>query len=254
MKVDLNCDLGEGFGTYRIGQDEQVLQFISSANIACGYHAGDHNIMNQTIRYAKKNHVSIGVHPGLQDLVGFGRRAMELDPYDVYNLMIYQMGALQGFAVVNGVSLHHVKPHGALYNMAATDMRIAEAISEAIYDFNPSLILYGLSKSKMIEAGRKLGLSVAEEVFADRTYQSDGSLTPRTKEGAIIVQKEKSAQQVIQMIKEKTVTSVNGDRVPIQADTICVHGDSEHALAFVQYLRLELEKNNIEIKSFGANN
>lgn len=251
LAIDLNCDLGESFGAFKVGQDEKVIPLITSANIACGYHAGDHNIMNETVKLAKKHRVAIGAHPSLYDLIGFGRRIIDVDAKDVYNLVIYQIGALKAFVKIHETKLHHVKPHGALYNIAAKNEKIAEAIAEAIYDYDPSLILYGGSGSKLIEAGKKLTLTVAEEVFADRTYLQDGTLTPRTQKGAVIEDKEKCLEQVLQMVKEQTVTTIDGVTIPIQADTICVHGDSVHALHFVQYLNDELKKHHIQIRPFG---
>lgn len=251
FSIDLNCDLGESYGSFKVGQDERVIPLITSANIACGYHAGDHNIMSKTVQMAKKYAVAIGAHPSFYDLHGFGRRVMEADPKEVYHLIIYQLGALDGFAKIHQTKLHHVKPHGALYNLAATNFDIAEAIAEAIYDYNPELILYGLSGSKLIEAAKKRQLKVAEEVFADRTYLADGTLTPRTKQNALITDLEKCLKQVLQMVKERSVTTVDGVVIPIQADTICVHGDSPFALELVEYLHKELPKHNIHIQPFG---
>jgi len=177
--VDLNSDLGEGFGAYTIGQDEEVLRFVTSANIACGYHAGDHNVMGRIVKAAAEKGVGLGAHPGLPDLMGFGRRRIEVDTKDVYNMTLYQVGALTAFARACGKRLQHVKPHGALYNMACRDRRIASAIAEAVAAVDSELILFGLAGSALVEAGRAAGLPVAEEVFADRTYQPDGTLTPR---------------------------------------------------------------------------
>lgn len=250
--IDLNCDLGESYGAFKVGQDKEVIPLITSANIACGYHAGDHNIMSETVKLAKENEVAIGAHPGLNDLIGFGRRIIQLDPKDVYHLVVYQMGALEGFTKIHGAKLRHVKPHGALYNIAAKDMQIAEAIVEAIYDYNPSLILFASSGSKLVEAGRKRNLTVAQEVFADRTYLADGTLTPRTQQNSVIENHEQCLQQVLQMVIDKTVTTITGETIPIQADTICVHGDSQHALNFVQYLNSELRKHNVRIQAFGG--
>lgn len=248
-KIDLNCDLGESFGTYKIGKDEEVLSFISSANVACGFHAGDPHVINQTVQLAKKYGVAIGAHPGFQDLVGFGRRAMAVSPKDVYDLVLYQIGALAAFCKAHEVKLSHVKPHGALYNMAAVDANLAEAIAKAIRIFDPTLSLYGLAGSKLIEAGEKYGLHTVSEVFADRTYQPNGTLTPRTQEGAVIHDSNVAIKQVLQMVKEQTVQTTTGEIIPIKADSICVHGDNDHALQFVKELRQALTNEGITIKA-----
>jgi 5-oxoprolinase (ATP-hydrolysing) subunit A len=247
--IDLNCDLGESFGPYKIGKDEEVLSFISSANVACGFHAGDPHVINQTVQLAKKYGVAIGAHPGFQDLVGFGRRAMAVSPKDVYDLVLYQIGALAAFCKAHEVKLSHVKPHGALYNMAAVDANLAEAIAKAVRIFDPTLSLYGLAGSKLIEAGEKYGLHTVSEVFADRTYQPDGTLTPRTQGDAVIHDSNVAIKQVLQMVKEQTVQTITGEIIPIKADSICVHGDNDHALQFVQELRHALTNEGITIKA-----
>lgn len=247
--IDLNCDLGESFGAYKIGKDEEVLSFISSANIACGFHAGDPHVINQTVQLAKKYGVAIGAHPGFQDLAGFGRRAMAVSPKDVYDLVLYQIGALAAFCKAHEVKLSHVKPHGALYNMAAVDTTLAEAIAKAVRIFDPTLSLYGLAGSKLIEAGEKYGLHTVSEVFADRTYQPDGTLTPRTQEDAVIHDSNIAIKQVLQMVKEQTVQTTTGEIIPIKADSICVHGDNDQALQFVQELRQALTNEGITIKA-----
>ncbi|WP_449538133.1 5-oxoprolinase subunit PxpA [Ferdinandcohnia sp. Marseille-Q9671] len=247
--IDLNSDLGESFGAYQIGNDKQVLSHISSANIACGFHAGDPHVMIQTVQLAKAYGVAIGAHPGFQDLVGFGRRIMAVSPSDVYDLVLYQIGALAAFCQVNHVTLSHVKPHGALYNMAAVDSTIADAIAKAIYTYDKTLLLYGLSGSKLIEAGEKYGIKTVSEVFADRTYQPNGTLTPRTQPNALIQNSDDAINQVLQMIKEQSVQTVTGEIIPIKADSICVHGDSSHALQFVKELRDALTNEGITIKA-----
>lgn len=247
--MDLNCDLGEGFGHYQIGNDEEILKYITSANIACGYHAGDPNIMMKTVQLAKKLNVQIGAHPGLPDLAGFGRREINITPEEIYHLMLYQIGALQAFAKVNNVSVQHIKPHGALYNMAEKNREISKAIVKAIKKIDSDLILYGLSGGILCEEGEKAGLSVAHEVFADRTYQPDGTLTPRTEQNALIHDLDQAIKQVIKMVKEQKVITVNGQEIPIKADTICIHGDGPHSLSFVQNLLKELEAEGILIQS-----
>ncbi|SDM22699.1 5-oxoprolinase subunit PxpA [Sediminibacillus halophilus] len=240
--ADINCDMGESFGAYTIGNDQKVIQSITSANIACGYHAGDPATMAKTVRLCIDNGVKIGAHPALPDLIGFGRRTMQITPNEAYQLIIYQTGALSGFVKAAGSSLSHVKPHGALYNMAATDRLIAEAIAQAVCDFDSRLTLFALSGSALAKAGKKAGLAVAHEVFADRTYQEDGSLTPRSEANALITDDNKAIDQVMQMVKSQTVTTVSGENIPIIADTICVHGDSPQASEFAQKIHRQLQK------------
>ncbi|WP_044893196.1 LamB/YcsF family protein [Bacillus alveayuensis] len=247
--VDLNCDLGESFGHFQVGHDEEILKYITSANIACGYHAGDHNVMMKTVNLAKDLNIQIGAHPGLPDLGGFGRREMNISPDEVYNLVVYQIGAMQAVAKVNQVELGHVKPHGALYNMAEKNKELAKAIAKAVKDVDQNLVLFGLSGGLLCEAGSEEGLKTAHEVFADRTYQPDGKLTPRSKENALIHDPEEAVHQVLQMVKEQRVTAVNGEIIPIQADTICVHGDGPNALTFVQHLCKTLKNEGIIIQS-----
>ena len=246
--VDINSDLGESYGAYTVGNDKEVLKYISSANIACGYHAGDHNVMFETVRLSKNYRVQIGAHPGLPDIPGFGRREMNLSAREIYNLVIYQIGSLAAVCKVNGTVLAHVKPHGALYNMAAKNLEIAKAIAAAVYDFDPELVLFGLAGSELVKAGEEKGLIVAQEVFADRTYQPDGTLTPRTKENALIHDTQIAINRVIRMIKEGKVAAVDGADVKIKADSVCVHGDSPKALEFVTELKQALILENISIR------
>lgn len=247
--VDLNCDLGESFGAYSIGKDALILPHITSANIACGYHAGDHNVMAQTVKLAADNNVRVGAHPGYPDLMGFGRRFIETTPEDIYHFMIYQISALKGFCKIHNIRMQHVKPHGALFNAATVDSEIAEAVACAVYDCDPGLILYGLYQSELTRAGARLGLQIANEVFADRTYQADGTLTPRSHEHALIHDVNMAVTQVLNMVKNKNVKAVDGTVIPIQADTICVHGDGPEALQFVTELRRALKNEKIHIKS-----
>ncbi|MEZ0118572.1 UNVERIFIED_ORG: UPF0271 protein [Heyndrickxia coagulans] len=246
--IDLNCDMGESFGAYTIGKDEEILDLITSANIACGFHAGDPTVMRKTVRMAAEKGVGIGAHPGLPDLMGFGRRNMQISPQEAYDMTVYQIGALAAFAKAEGSTIRHVKPHGALYNMAAKDARLAEAIAEAVYDVSPDLILFGLAGSELVKAGEKAGLKTASEVFADRTYQQDGALTPRREPNALIEDRETAAKQVIRMIKEGVVTSVQGEDVSVRADTICIHGDGRQALHFAAFIRQSLEQEGIKIE------
>ncbi|MFA4136378.1 MULTISPECIES: LamB/YcsF family protein [unclassified Brevibacillus] len=245
--VDLNCDMGESFGAYQLGNDQEILSYITSANVACGFHAGDPATMRKTVQMALKAGVAIGAHPGFADLVGFGRRNMEISPEEAYDLVVYQIGALQGFVRAEGGVMHHVKPHGALYNMAATRPALAESIALAIYKVNPELVLYGLAGSELTRAGEKIGLITAHEVFADRTYQQDGTLTPRSQPNAIISDQQQSLQQVIRMVCDGRVLSQQGVDIPIQADSICIHGDGAHALEFAQSIREALSGAGITI-------
>ncbi|AIF44190.1 LamB/YcsF family protein [Virgibacillus sp. SK37] len=246
--IDLNCDMGEGFGAYSFGGDEEIIKYISSANIACGGHAGDPHVMNKTVELAKAYNVCIGAHPGFPDLAGFGRRLISYTNKEIYQMVVFQLGSIQAFCTVHQVSLNHVKPHGALYNMAANNRGAAVAIARAIYDVDPQLILYGLAGSELVKAGRHIGLQVASEVFADRTYQADGTLTPRSNDGALIVDNEKAADQVKRMIDKGEVFAVTGEIIPIEADTVCVHGDGPHAIDFVKKLRQVLKEQGTHIK------
>ena len=248
-QVDLNCDMGESFGAYQMGTDRQIMPLVSSANIACGFHAGDPSVMSQTLAGAAAQGVAIGAHPGLPDLVGFGRRNMQVSTQEAYDMVVYQVGALAGFAKVADVSLHHVKPHGALYNMAAKDKALADAIARAVRDIDDSLVLYGLAGSELIRAGKAAGLRVASEVFADRSYQADGSLTPRSQPNALLESDEEAVQQVLTMVTEKRVQAVTGEWVALEADTICIHGDGAHALSFANKVKAALLRAGVEIKA-----
>lgn len=247
--ADLNCDMGEGFGAFDIGNDEAILPFVSSANIACGFHAGDPAVMKKTVRLALKHGVAIGAHPGLPDLQGFGRREMAISPEEAYDMVVYQIGALAAFVKSEGGAMRHVKPHGALYNMAAANKSLAIAIAEAVYRVDPTLILYGLSGSELIHAGTAIGLQVANEVFADRTYQQDGSLTSRKQANALITDHELAIDQVIKMIKEGQVLSQQGIPVSIKADTICIHGDGRSAVAFAKGIYAAFKEERITLSA-----
>nr|WP_315597259.1 5-oxoprolinase subunit PxpA [uncultured Cupriavidus sp.] len=247
-EIDFNSDLGESFGIYNLGDDSGVLAQISSANIACGFHAGDPQTIAATVRNAVAQGVSIGAHPGFPDLQGFGRRAMALSHGEIYNLTIYQVGAMQAFARAAGSRLAHVKPHGALYNLAAKDSGMARALAEAVRDVDPTLVFFGLAGSELVRAGREAGLETAEEVFADRSYQSDGSLTPRGTPGAMITDPDVATKQVIRMIREGVVRSLQGVDVPVKADTLCIHGDQPRATAFAHCIRTALLAEDIQIR------
>ncbi|MCS0674001.1 LamB/YcsF family protein [Cytobacillus firmus] len=245
--VDINCDMGESFGSYKMGRDEEILDYITSANIACGFHAGDPATMRKTVKMALEKNVGLGVHPGLQDLHGFGRRDINITPQEAYDLVVYQIGALYAFVKSEGGKLQHVKPHGALFNMASKSAPLSEAIAEAVYKVDPELILFGLSGSELVKAGRKIGLRSANEVFSDRTYQEDGSLTSRRESNALITDHSDAVNQVIRMVKEGKVHSVQGTDVSIVANTICIHGDGESALEFAQYIPKALNEAGIQV-------
>lgn len=247
VRVDLNCDLGESFGAYKIGMDEEVLPYITSANVACGFHAADPLVMEKTVELAGKAHAAVGAHPGFPDLVGFGRRNLNASPAEVKAYVMYQIGALSAFCKAKGIALQHVKPHGAMYNMAAKDHALARAICEGIMEVDDSLILLALSGSCMLKAAEEIGLRVAREVFADRAYEEDGSLVARTKPGAMITEEEVAVSRVVRMVKEGKVESISGKEIPIRADSICVHGDGEKAVAFVRKIHAALEEQQVEI-------
>ncbi|MBA7571687.1 5-oxoprolinase subunit PxpA [Candidatus Atribacteria bacterium 1244-E10-H5-B2] len=245
--IDLNCDMGESFGNYKIGQDEEVIKYITSSNIACGFHAGDPNVMRYTVKLAKENNVAIGAHPGLPDLQGFGRRNMDITPEEAKNLIIYQIGALQAIAKSEGLNLQHVKPHGALYHMVASDKKLGQAVAEAILEIDKDLILVCLAGSEIIDIALKSGLRVAREGFADRAYNSDGSLVKRSITGAVISDPDIIARRVIKMIDQQKVETADGKTIDLQIDTICLHGDNKNALNVVRAMRKILTKEKIKI-------
>lgn len=251
MQIDLNCDMGEGFGVYSIGNDEQVMPFITSANIACGFHAADPETILKTVKMAKLNGVAVGAHPSYPDLVGFGRRPMKLSSTEVFADLIYQIGALSAFCKIEGVKLQHVKPHGALYNEAAVNSSIASAVAEAIKVVDPDLYMLCLSNSEMVTAAKTAGIRYVEEVFADRAYTKDGKLVARTESGAVIHNPAVVAERVLSMVKDSCVISIDGTKVPIKADTICLHGDTAEAIEMIKAIRTRLEEENVQLKAFG---
>lgn len=244
LTIDINCDMGEG-----TGNDEAIMPFVSSANIACGYHAGNEDTMKQVIELAVKNNVAIGAHPSFFDKVNFGRTEKNLPSDEIYDLVILQLRTIDRITKESNTKLHHVKPHGALYNMSAKDPKIAKAIAHAVKDFDDDLILFGLSGSQSINEAKAIDLKTANETFADRTYQDDGSLTPRSQANALIEDVDRSVHQVLQVIKEKAVTSVNGKKISIIANTICLHGDGKNAVEFARRIYWSLKQNNIEAKA-----
>ena len=241
--------MGESFGAWTLGNDEALMPFITSANIACGFHAGDPTVMRQTVRAALRHGVALGAHPGLPDLAGFGRRDMAISAAEAFDLTVYQLGALAGVARAEGGTLRHLKPHGALYNMAATSAALAEAIAEAVYRVQPELTLFGLAGSELTKAGEKLGLRTAHEVFADRTYQANGTLTPRRQPDALITSADAAIAQVLGLVQEGRVRSQQGPEVTIRADTVCLHGDGAHALEFAQCLHAALQKAGVRLQA-----
>ena len=246
-KIDLNCDMGESYGAWKMGADAGVMPFITSANIACGFHAGDPATIRKTVRLAVDAGVAVGAHPSLPDLMGFGRRVMRISPQDMYDLVIYQAGAVEAFARAAGAKLHHVKCHGALYNMAAMDEGLSEAMIRAVKDLGSGVMLYALSLSKNFQLAKKANIPVAGEVFADRGYSDDGSLAPRDKPGGLIEDVQASVRQALGMIEEGCVTSLAGKRVAVSADTMCLHGDQPGAVTFAQALRKAFSEKGITV-------
>lgn len=247
-RVDLNSDLGESFGRYSLGLDDQVIPLVTSVNIACGMHAGDPCVMRRTVAAAAAAGTSIGAHPGYPDLQGFGRRDMALSPDEAYSFVLYQISALAGFCKAEGTALAHVKPHGQLYNRAAKDAALAEAIAAAVHDFDPTLVLVGLAGGKLIEAGRAAGLVTAQEFFADRNYMADGTLVPRKQENAVIADENFAVARVVRAVQEGTIEAVDGSTIEVAADTICIHGDNAHALEFAKKIRTALAQADVELK------
>lgn len=251
MRVDLNSDMGESFGRYKLGLDEEVMNRITSANVATGWHAGDPIVMRKTVRLAKEKGIAVGAHPGYPDLMGFGRRYMKLTPEEARNYILYQIGALYAFTKAEGMELQHVKPHGALYNALVNDEELARAVMEGIADFDKGLIFVTLSGSRAAEIAEEMKLKVAHEVFADRAYNPDGTLVPRGKPGAVIHDKELIAERVISMVKDGCVKAINGEWVELRADTICVHGDNPKAVEIAAYIRRILEEEGVKVVPMG---
>ena len=237
LRLNLNADLGESFGPWVMGRDDAMLRIVNSANVACGYHAGDPMVMINTVGLAKAHGVSVGAHPGFPDLQGFGRRRMDIPLPELEALLIYQIGALDACARAQGMRVTHIKPHGALSNIACAERKIADAIARAIYCLDPTLVLLAPAASQLIAAGRDKGLPVVEEIFADRAYLDDGNLVPRSQPGAMVHGAEASLQHVMRMVEESALISVNGKRIPVKPQSICVHGDNADAVATAQAIR-----------------
>ena len=250
-KIDLNSDLGEGFGKYKAVNDEKIMESITSANIACGYHAGDPLIMEKSVKLAIKHGVAIGAHPGFPDLMGFGRRKIEVSVEEVRDYVIYQVGALMAFVHALGGNMQHVKPHGALYNMACQDYKIAYAVAKAVYDVDKELILVGLSNSQILKAGRDVGLKVASEVFADRAYTQDGSLLSRNMKGAVLDNIDQILSRSLEMVEKGTITTINGSKIKIEADTICVHSDTPKSVEITRKLKENFILHGVKVERIG---
>ncbi len=245
--IDLNCDMGESYGAWRMGDDAAIMPLITSANVAAGFHAGDPATIRRTVRLALEHGVAVGAHPSLPDLAGFGRRIMRITPDEAYDLVLYQAGAVEAFVRAAGARLHHVKAHGALYNMAARDEALADAIVRAVRDLGKGVLLYGLSGSPMLEAAGRHGVRAVAEVFADRSYQPDGTLTPRERPDAMITDEHASVAQVLGMVERGVVPAVDGTEVPVAAGTLCLHGDQPGAVAFARALRAKFAERGIGV-------
>jgi UPF0271 protein len=252
MRIDINSDTGESFGAYAIGHDAGLFKSITSANVAAGFHAGDPSVLRDTIRLAKKHGVAVGAHPGFPDLVGFGRRELSVTPKEAEDLVLYQVAAVAGVAAAEGVKLQHVKPHGALFNMAVRDRALSDAIARAVAAFDKGLILFGLPGSEILNAGRAAGLRVAAEVFADRAYEADGSLASRRKPGAVIHDPAAVVARAVRMVIENAVVAIEGTVVTLEADTICVHGDTPGSDELAARIRTGLENAGVTVTAIGA--
>jgi UPF0271 protein len=244
-RIDFNCDMGESFGAYKLGQDEEIITCITSANIACGFHAGDPNWMRRTVKLAEEHGVAVGAHPSFPDMAGFGRRNMAVAPDEAKNDIIYQIGALTAFT--SGKKLQHVKPHGAMYNIAARDEALARATCEAILEVDPDIILVALAGSQWVDIARDMGLRVAREAFADRAVNADGTLVPRSRPGSVIEDIDEVARRSIKMVAEGKVTAITGEEVALAADTLCLHGDTPNAIQLASSIRAALEAAGVQI-------
>lgn len=247
LKIDLNCDLGESFGRYNLGEDAAMMALITSANIACGFHAGDPDVMACTVALAREHGVNIGAHPGYPDLQGFGRRRLDLTPQEIVHALIYQLGALQAFVKIAGLSLTHVKPHGALYNLASQDAQVAMAVADGVAAYDPALILVGLAGSALIQAGRSVGLQTANEGFPDRAYLADGNLSPRSQPGALITNPKAVAENALKLIRD----GIKVDGKSVRIDTLCLHGDNPHAVQNARALREKLTLAGVAVAPLG---
>lgn len=252
LQINLNADIAEGWGAYDIGNDAALIKIIRSANVACGFHAGDPGVMRATVALAKQHGVAVGAHPGFPDLAGFGRRDLHATPREVEDFVVYQIGALAAIAAALGVRLQHVKPHGALFNMAVRDAALADAIARATASVDRSLILFGLPGSELVRAGQRAGLRTACEAFADRAYEPDGTLVSRRLPGAVVHDAEAVEARVVRMAAERTVVAVDGSVVGLDIDTICVHGDTRGAADLAARIRRALDAAGVSVKAVGA--
>jgi UPF0271 protein len=248
-RIDLNCDMGESFGAWKMGADAEVMPLITSANIACGFHAGDPATIRKTVKLALEHGVAVGAHPALPDLQGFGRRVMKITAQEMYDLVLYQAGAVQAFAHAAGARLHHVKCHGALYNMSTDDEALSEAMARAVKDLGGDVMLYALSNSRTMAIAKRMGVRVAGECFADRGYSDDGTLAPRNVPGGMVEDEQKAVAQALGMVEQGSVTSLSGVRVPVSPDTLCLHGDQPGAVAFARALRAAFDARGIEVRA-----
>jgi UPF0271 protein len=252
IRIDINSDMGESFGAYSIGHDAGLFRSITSANVAAGFHAGDPSVLRDTIRAAKKSGVAVGAHPGFPDLVGFGRRELNVTPREAEDMVLYQVAAVAGVAAAEGMKVQHVKPHGALFNMAVRNAELSSAIARAVAAFDKNLILFGLPGSEILAAGKSAGLRVAAEVFADRAYEPDGSLASRRKPGSVIHDPDAVVARAVRMVKDRTVVATDGSIVRLEADTICVHGDTPGSDDLAAKIRAGLEAAGIAVRAIGA--
>lgn len=248
-KIDLNSDIGESMGVYKVGLDEEIVKHISSANIACGWHAGDPLVMEKTVDISRDHRVKIGAHPGFMDMMGFGRRNISVSPRELKSYVKYQLGAIMGIAASRGAKVEHLKAHGSMYNLAARDIELAMALAEAVYEVDKGIILVGLSNSEIIAAGRRVGLKVANEVFADRSYNRDGTLVDRSVPGAVIEDESLAIERVVGMVKDRKVRSIDGHEVEIAADTVCVHGDNRKAVELARGIGEALKRSGVSVVS-----
>jgi UPF0271 protein len=251
MRIDINSDMGESFGAYSIGHDAGLMKAITSANVAAGFHAGDPSVLRDTIRSAKQHNVAVGAHPGFPDLVGFGRRELHVTPKEAEDMVLYQVAAVAGVAAAEGVKIQHVKPHGALFNMAVRNAELSSAIARAVAAFDRTLILFGLPGSEILAAGRAARLRVAAEVFADRAYEPDGTLASRRKPGSVIHDPDAVVARAVRMATDRTVVATDGSIVAVAADTICVHGDTPGSDRLAEKIRAGLEAAGITVKAIG---
>ena len=248
--IDLNADAGESFGRWQLGHDEELFPLLSSVNLATGFHAGDPRVMLRSVRLAKRHGVAVGAHPGFPDLVGFGRRDLAASPEEAYTDVLYQIGALSAFLRLEGLPLHHVKPHGALYLRMLRDEALARAVAQAVKDYDPDLPLVLLGGTPMEEAAKAVGVRYVREAFPDRAYLSDGRLAPRSMEGALIRDPKQAARRAVQMVLEGEIEALDGGRVKVEAETLCVHGDNPEAVAIARAVREALVEHGVEIKAF----